>query len=150
MPRLQARHSALVASVLLTLGWALWHVPLFFYRSGYTSMGAAGIVGWLFSLLTGAVLLTWPYNESRGSILIVALFHAAVDVAFTSSVASPVAVNVAGALITLWGIAVLIVAGPRHLSKRGKMVSAPDGQHTKDVCGEGQRGPDRAAAHDPG
>ena len=122
LPRLQTRRSALVASLLLTLGWALWHVPLFFYRPGYTSMDAAGIAGWCFSLLTGAVLLTWLYNESRGSILVVAFFHATVDVAFTSAISSPSVVNVAGALITFWGIIVLIAAGPRYLSRRGKMV----------------------------
>jgi uncharacterized protein len=127
LPRLQTRHSALGASVLLTLGWALWHVPLFFYRPGYTSMGAAGVAGWFFSLLTGAILLTWLYNESRGSILVVAVFHATVDVAFTSGIASPSVVNIAGALITCWGIIVLVVAGPRLLSRHGKMVSLGDG-----------------------
>jgi len=116
LPRLQARHSPRVATLLLTLGWALWHVPLFFYRPGYTSMGPVAAAGWLFSLFTGAVLLTWLYNRSRGSILVVALFHAAVDVAFTSSVASPLAVNVIGGLITIWGMAVLVMAGPRKLN----------------------------------
>lgn len=125
LPRLQSRHTALVASLLLTLGWALWHLPLFLYRPGYTSMGAAGIAGWFFSLLTGAVLLTWLYNESRGSLLVVALFHATVDVAFTSRGASPLAVNVAGGLITCWGILVLVVAGHRSLSRRGRMVKLP-------------------------
>lgn len=118
LPRLQARHSALVASLLLTVGWALWHVPLFFYRPGYTSMGLAGIAGWLFSLLTGAILLTWLYNESRGSLLVVALFHAAVDVVFTSEISSPMVVNAAGALITIWGVLVLAIAGPRYLTRR--------------------------------
>ena len=118
LPRLQARRSALAATVLLTFAWALWHLPLFFYRPGYTSMGPAGVAGWFFSLLTGAVLLTWLYNQSRGSILVVALFHASVDVAFTSSVASPFAVNVVGGLITIWGIAVLVVTGLRKLTKR--------------------------------
>jgi membrane protease YdiL (CAAX protease family) len=120
LPRLQVRHSALIASLLLTVGWALWHLPLFLYRPGYTTMDAAGVVGWLFSLLTGSVLLTWLYNESRGSILVVAIFHATVDVAFTSSVASTSVVNITGALITLWGLIVLIVAGPHCLSKHGK------------------------------
>jgi hypothetical protein len=32
-------------------------VPLFFCRPGYTSMGFAGVIGWLFSLSAGTVLL---------------------------------------------------------------------------------------------
>ena len=108
LPRLQARHSAFVASLLLTLGWALWHAPLFLYRPGYTSMNAAGVAGWLFSLVTGAVLLTWLYNGSKGSLLVVALFHAGVDVAFTSVLSSPLVVNIAGTLITVCGVIVLV------------------------------------------
>lgn len=127
LPRLQTRHSALVASLLLTLGWALWHLPLFFYRPGYTSMDVFGVAGWFFSLLTGSVLLTWLYNDSRGSILVVAVFHATVDVAFTSSVSSPSVVNAAGALITFWGIIILVAAGPRFLSRRGKVIRLDDG-----------------------
>ncbi len=127
LPRLQSRHGALVASLLLTFGWALWHTPLFFYRPGYMGMHAADIAGWFFSLLTGAVLLTWLYNESRGSILVVAIFHATVDVAFTSDISSPSVVNAAGALITFWGIVVVVAAGPAYLSRRGKMIRLFDG-----------------------
>ena len=120
LPRLQQRYSAFIATLWLTLGWAIWHAPLFLYRPGFMNMGVAGAVGWLFSLLTGAVLLTWLYNETRGSLLVVALFHAGVDVAFTSAASSPVAVNTAGALITLWGIAVLLTVGPRQLASQTK------------------------------
>ena len=128
LARLQTRHSAFVATLLLTVGWALWHIPLFFYRPGYASMGAADVAGWFFSLLTGAMLLTWLYNESRGSILVVALFHAAVDVAFTSGISSQPVINVAGALITLWGVIVVAAAGPRCLSRRGKMIRLHDSE----------------------
>lgn len=122
LPRLQARHSALGATLMLTVGWAIWHIPLFLYRPGYTSMGAAGIAGWFFSLLTGSVLLTWLYNESRGSLLVVALFHAAIDVVFTADIASSFVVNAAGTLITLWGLTVVVFAGPRFLARRGMVV----------------------------
>lgn len=127
LPRLQIQRSAFVATLLLTVGWAFWHTPLFFYRPGYTNMDAAGIAGWFFSLLTGSILLTWLYNESRGSILVVALFHATIDVVFTSDVSSGYVVNAAGALITLWGIIVLVTAEPRFLSRRGKMIRRYDG-----------------------
>jgi hypothetical protein len=49
----------------------------FLSRPGNTGMGAPGVAGWFFSLLTGGVLLAWLYNEPDGSILAVALFHAA-------------------------------------------------------------------------
>jgi len=122
LPRLQARRSALAATVLLSIGWAFWHLPLFLYRPGYMSMGLTGAAAWFLSLLTGAVLMTWLYNESRGSLLAVALFHAAVDVAFTSEITSDFVVNAAGAMITVWGIVVILMAGPRYLSRKGKMV----------------------------
>lgn len=126
LPRLQARHSALGATALLTVGWAGWHAPLFLYRPGYMEMGLAGASGWLMSLITGAVLLTWLFNESRGSLLVVALFHASVDVAFTSDVSSEMVVNIAGALITFWGIAVVARAGASYLAFGGKMVWSRD------------------------
>lgn len=123
LPRLQARYSAFVATFLLTCGWALWHLPLFFYRPGYVSMQAVDIVGWFFSILTGAILLTWLYNESRGSLLVVALFHATIDSVFTSEISSDTVVTTTGALITIWGIIVLIVAGPTSLSRLEKMIT---------------------------
>jgi membrane protease YdiL (CAAX protease family) len=128
LPRLQARHSALVASLLLTVGWAIWHAPLFLYRPEYVSMGVSGVAGWLVSLMTGAILLTWLYNESKGSLLVVALFHATVDVAFTSDISSSSVVNAAGALITIGGILVIVLAGPRYLSRRGKVVRMSEGE----------------------
>lgn len=141
LPRLQAKHSALTATLLLTLGWAVWHAPLFLYRPGYVSMGLGGSLGWLLSLLTGAVLLTWLYNESRGSLLVVAVFHASIDVAFTSDVSSDFVVSAAGVLITVWGIAVVVVAGPRFLARRGKVVWSDEAAATRLVA-RGEAGPD--------
>ncbi|MGH2570590.1 MAG: CPBP family glutamic-type intramembrane protease, partial [bacterium] len=119
LPRLQARRSALAATLLLTAGWALWHAPLFLYRPAYTSMDATGFAGWLVSLATVAILLTWLYNESGGSILVVALFHASMDAVLTSPAASPLVASVMGMLVTAWGIAVLVAGGPARLSRRG-------------------------------
>jgi hypothetical protein len=80
--------------------------------------------------LTGGVVLTWLYNESRGSILVVALFHAAVDVIFTADSASQLEVNMTGALITVSGALVLVLAGPRFLSRKGKVIRTRDGRVT--------------------
>lgn len=108
LPRFEQRFSPLAATLILTVFWALWHLPLFAYRPGYTSMGAGGITGWLFSLLTGSVLLSWLYHKSRFSILICAIFHATVDIAFTANFSDTNMVGYTGFLITLWGIVTLL------------------------------------------
>jgi membrane protease YdiL (CAAX protease family) len=118
LPRLLNKSNALTASILLTLFWALWHLPLFLYRPGYTTMGWAGILGWVFSLLTGSILLTWLYNSSRASILICAVFHSTIDIAFTADIADKNIVNYMGFLITVWGILTIIIFKPKYLSRQ--------------------------------
>lgn len=117
LPRFQKKYSALMSSVILTLFWAIWHWPLFLYRPGYTSMDPAGIFGWIFSLLTGSVLLTWLFNSSRASILTCAVFHATVDIAFTADFADKSTVNYMGFLITIWGILTILIFKPKNLAR---------------------------------
>ncbi len=49
-------------------------------------------------------------------------FHATIDILFTSTMSSPFIVNAAGAALTLFGITVILGAGPRHLSRHGMVV----------------------------
>jgi uncharacterized protein len=115
LPRLLNKSNALTASILLTLLWALWHMPLFLYRPGYITMEWPGILGWIFSLLTGSILLTWLYNSSRASVLICAVFHSTIDIAFTADMADKNIVNYMGFLITVWGILTIIIFKPKTL-----------------------------------
>lgn len=121
LPRLQQKYNALVATLILSLFWALWHVPTFFYRPGYSSMDLFGVIGWLFSIAMGAVLLTWLYNSSRGSILIVSLFHGSVDIAFTSKGVGADIMNLMGTLMVIGSIAVILICRPSRLSLAGKV-----------------------------
>jgi len=115
LPRLLNKVNALSASILLTLLWASWHLPLFYYRPGYTTMEWTGILGWIFSLLTGSILLTWLYKSSRGSIFICAIFHTTVDIAFTADFSDKNISNYMGFLITVWGILTVIIFKPKNL-----------------------------------
>lgn len=116
LPRFQAKLNAFKSSIILTLFWAAWHWPLFFYRPGYMSMEFAGILGWLFSLLTGSILLTWLYNSSRASILICAVFHSTIDIVFTADLADKNTINYMGFLITVWGILTIIIFKHKNLA----------------------------------
>lgn len=76
----------------------------------------AGASGWFFSLLTGSILLTWLYNSSKASILICAVFHSTVDIAFTADIADKSIVNYMGFLITVWGILTIVIFKPKNLA----------------------------------
>lgn len=80
LPLLQDRYSALVSSLLVGVAWAGWHLPLFLNAS--TTHGGWGLsqqLLWVVSILTGAVLWTWMYNSTGGSVLAVAVFHAGIN-----------------------------------------------------------------------
>jgi membrane protease YdiL (CAAX protease family) len=116
LPRLQEKHSALAATLILSVFWAGWHLPLFAYRPGYASMDIVGVAGWFFSIVAGGVLFTWLFNGSRGSLLACALFHGLTDVVFLADYGNENMMQHIGMLITLWGVAVLLIWGWRNLA----------------------------------
>ena len=122
LARLQARKSALTSALLISVAWAAWHLPLFAFAGGLSSMGIAGVAGWLCSIFTGSILMTWLFNASRGSVLAVALFHGVLDIVMSSPVEGPLT-SVMGASITIFGLALPLIFGAANLS-RGRRVQA--------------------------
>lgn len=119
LPRLQARHTALIASLILGLIWGLWHLPKYLGSEGSGSFGL-GMV----KIFGDAILYTWLYNNTRGSLLLVTIFHAAsntagffLPIANTASTSNTGALVIAIALIWLAAGIVTIVAGPAQLSR---------------------------------
>ncbi|WP_077921289.1 CPBP family intramembrane glutamic endopeptidase [Spirosoma sp. 209] len=120
LPRLLNQHTALGASGWLTLGWAVWHWPLFLYaRSGFSRLDEAGLAGWLVSLWCGSILFTFLFSRSRGSILACALFHGLMDVAFMANLPIPGLQTVVGATVTVAGLVVSGLYAVGRLPVRG-------------------------------
>ena len=78
LPRLQARYNAVVASLIIGVIWAAWHLPKF-----WTPGSAQDYPFWMYllALFPEAILYTWVYNNTRRSLLLVTLLHAAVNAA---------------------------------------------------------------------
>lgn len=79
LPRLQDRHGALAASLIIGVVWGIWHLPIWFIpEAGFSSLPFP-----IFVVFTTAmsVLFTWLYNGSGGSVLLPALAHAAINAA---------------------------------------------------------------------
>ncbi len=78
LPRLQSRMSALSAALVLGLIWGLWHIPLFLKAGSFQA--SIPFSGFMVSILATSVVTSWIFNHTRGSVLLVALFHAVTDV----------------------------------------------------------------------
>lgn len=72
LPLLQARLSALQASLVIGVIWGVWHLPLLVGNGVEGSVIALRLV----STVGGAVMFTWLFNNTGGSVLAVTLLHA--------------------------------------------------------------------------
>lgn len=120
LPRLQARHSALAASLVIGVVWAVWHIPKFL-----TAGSAQSYPFWLFLLdvVAKAIIYTWVFNSTGGSLLAVTLLHAASNTSVVSLPVLPAVTGDDGALMTtlvlhcVIALVIVAVTGPARLSR---------------------------------
>lgn len=72
LPLLQQKYNAWIATIYLTLIWALWHIPFFFYRFDF-SLSIS--FGFFLGIFVGSLILTSIYNSNKGFLIPVILFH---------------------------------------------------------------------------
>jgi membrane protease YdiL (CAAX protease family) len=129
LPRLQSRYSALGSALIVSIYWALWHVPKFFVagESQFKWMQEAGFVssfaGYAIFIFGWSVIYTWVFNNTRGSVLLAAVVHGA------GNTWAGYLNNYRGDIGNLWAFAgltlaaalvIILLAGPEHLSRRNR------------------------------
>jgi membrane protease YdiL (CAAX protease family) len=79
LDRLQARFGAAIASLVLGVLWALWHLPLFFIRDTFQSdvIQAWSPAFWMFvvQIVAMSFVMTWIFNHTERSTLGAILFR---------------------------------------------------------------------------
>ena len=76
LPRLQAKFNSTIASLILGFIWIVWHVPLVLVLGA--DQAAFTWLSWMiYSILTISItiVLTWLYNNTKGSLVITILAH---------------------------------------------------------------------------
>jgi membrane protease YdiL (CAAX protease family) len=124
VPHLQTGRSALVASLILGVLIAGWHLPLMVVGQVHYS-DIASIIG-------AVIIFNWVFNNANGSVLIIMLMHA-MNNAVSGSFFSPMfsgadSVRQGWMLAAVWcavAIVVVIVAGPAHLSRKRRKQEEP-------------------------
>lgn len=112
LDRLQLKWSALSASVILGVVWALWHLPLFFIGRTHQHdvVGVATTGFWLFmaGIVALSVAITWVYNNTERSIFGIIVLHGWVNfTAETIVTPDPIYYGLwfvlAGVIVVIWG-----------------------------------------------
>jgi len=81
LPRLQARINPLIASLVMTLFWAIWHLFLW-YGEGQPIFTIQYWIDTFVKLIPPSVIFGWFYNRSKASILVAGIVHAGANTAF--------------------------------------------------------------------
>jgi membrane protease YdiL (CAAX protease family) len=109
LPQLQRRFSPLASSLILAGLWFGWHLPQFWVIATYRDFAPAGYVGMFVGLACGAVVLTWLYNRSGGSILLVAVWHGLYNVVSATQAATGLLAAVVSTLIMIQGVVLIVL-----------------------------------------
>jgi membrane protease YdiL (CAAX protease family) len=70
LPRLQVSYGPLLGTLILGVLWASWHIPGYF--GGWLTGSPIAL---LVSTVAFSIVMTWVYNNTRGSILLMILLH---------------------------------------------------------------------------
>jgi membrane protease YdiL (CAAX protease family) len=85
LPRMQPLHGPLVGSIILGLLWGLWHLPEFMVPWWAASSGGSSplaIVKFCIFAIAATIILTWVFNNTKGSVLMAILVHTSIDAPF--------------------------------------------------------------------
>ena len=67
---------------------------------------------WFLSIMAAAIVFTWLFNGSRGSILIVILFHGTFNFVTASSIGNGLVATLLSILVMVWAVIVVFVFKP--------------------------------------
>ena len=121
LPRMLEKYSALMASLVLGVLWAFWHLP--YAMTLGTSMSEHPFYYFIPGIVASSILTTWIYNNTKGSILMAILFHATGNLSYMVLPVFFPGIDTAGIFISVvqWAVVIVIlfIEGPQYLS-RGK------------------------------
>jgi uncharacterized protein len=79
LPRLQRRYGPLLGSLILGPLWAMWHLPVFWVPAWNYPPTLLNIVMFVIAAIAFTIVMTWVFNNTKGSVFMAVLVHATFD-----------------------------------------------------------------------
>jgi membrane protease YdiL (CAAX protease family) len=124
LPRLQSSIGAAWAAIVIGIIWGVWHLPFFLFPDAGLVVGNIPFGFYLPLVTAWSVLFAWIYNNTRGSVLLMILFHAAINTTLGSlglanSLSGGFQLLIINLILTWIAVGVVIlVFGPSQLTRK--------------------------------
>jgi len=79
LPRLQRGYGPLIGSLILGPMWAFWHLPIFLIPAWNLPPTILNIVMFVIAAIAFTVVMTWVFNNTKGSLFMAVLVHTSFD-----------------------------------------------------------------------
>ena len=113
LPEMQKRFSPLIASVILALVWATWHLPFYLLLDIHDQYGFSYLgLNYLF-VFPFTIFITWFFNHGRSSLLLAVVFHVVFNIVNAALFPVTSSIGAFGVVIVLEWMAFLLIF--RHL-----------------------------------
>jgi membrane protease YdiL (CAAX protease family) len=118
LPRLQENRSALSATFILAFWHIIWHIPFFFYKF---ELDLVGTFGFALGIFIVAIWLTFLYNSTNGSILMVVLWHFSWNiVGIIAPLIAEESLYIITSILICFSLILPIIGSPSKLSTKEK------------------------------
>ncbi len=115
--------------VFIGVLWAFWHLPFFIFAEGASVVGNIPFILYLPLFIALSVLSAWIFNNTNGSVLLMILFHTAINTTLGSlglfQISSqgfrPLLLDVALTWIVV--AIVVVIFGPGELARKNTIAS---------------------------
>jgi membrane protease YdiL (CAAX protease family) len=99
-------------SMIFSLYWVVWHVPLSlisgYYHSNLVAQGPVYTLNFVFSLFVFVILMNWLYFKTRRNILIAVVFHLSANISNEIFATHPDSKVIQTVLLLIFAVAVMI------------------------------------------
>jgi membrane protease YdiL (CAAX protease family) len=139
LPRLLSKYNPVIASLILALPWMFWHTPLALFPDWRSNLPIIPFgARYALLLLPLTIIFTWFFQKTKGSLLLVIVFHRALNLTFNNYAGvlglTEESQNLlsTGRIVALWVFAALIVgyyfftSMKRRRDASYRTITAPD------------------------
>jgi membrane protease YdiL (CAAX protease family) len=121
LPHLQGQMGALRGTLVLGVLWAAWHLPQYLVPEWADENGGLDptlVVTFLVMVVAITPIMTWVFNRTKGSLLLVMLAHASINASLAAFVVASSALDVG--VLAFGALSVLLI-----VATRGRLGYAP-------------------------